>query len=260
MHWFVGGSAANINSNNTDPLYYDYWWTDATHTTNQLVSGGMPTVGDNVYSDSLDTALIGNIGGTTWTGVNFVTSFNMSDTNYSATLTLDAACTMQSGVVLTDTYGGSATLNCAASWIGDISIQNFQAVTLSPGWKVKNGAAGGNIDVESSEDTNITVQAPGAGQVNNYNHITLSGNTNGTYLDTSAWGNINLTGTITLGYLAITTPGGNWVVLNSSSANAFGCSVGHVPAIINVLPSDNLFGVTGTAAASTGGTGFIGEL
>jgi hypothetical protein len=166
------------------------------------------------------------------------------------------------------------TLNCPDSsasfgqnpiafpvFLGDITITGFVSAGLS-GWKVNNGAGGGNITITGGGQI-ITISQPDPTQISTFHNITLSalmdsGPPNS--IDLSEMGNIAITGTMSVDLAdsatLLLTPSGNWLTLgpapgSTNGASAFGVTVGHVPALANILPNDNLFGQAGTLVVAT---------
>jgi hypothetical protein len=237
----TGMGQYNIGAN--DGVNYFYWFTDSGHTTPLAVSHTLGASGDRIYWDSGAATLTGAL---SWSGVTFAGGSVSLAGNYQ--LTLDSACVIASGVSIGQ-YGMPGTvLSTAAKWLGNVSISGIYSVILYTGWQCNNGAAGGSISVTGAEF--ITVDAPGSGQVASFNNITLT-SYEGT-VNVSGIGTISLTGTATFTATSgsLITPSGTWLTLAGNGANAYGVTLGHVPAVAAVLPSDNVFGVTGTAPAT----------
>jgi hypothetical protein len=236
----TGMGQYNIGAN--DGVNYFYWFTDSGHTTPLAVSHALGTSGDTIYWDSGAATLTGAL---SWSGVTFAGGSVSLAGNYQ--FTLDSACVIASGVSFGQ-YGSPMTvLSTAAKWLGNVSISGIFSVILYAGWRCNNGAAGGSISVTGGNY--ITVDAPAGGQAS-LNTITLT--VYGGTVNLSGISNISLTGTATLTAISgsLITPSGTWITLVGNGANAYGVTMGHVPAVANVLPSDNVFGVTGTAPAT----------
>jgi hypothetical protein len=267
-HWYNTTSTHQLASAASGGLY-TYWFTDSghgTHIASSVCGGtGIPASGDTIYNESptpAATNAIGFEGGThfLFTGVAIAANQVLNVYADAPDFTLDAACIFGAGASCVS--AGSWCFN-AAQWLGDLNVSTpTSSLKLAAGWK-----AAGNVT--ATADMQLTVEQPGQ---TNFSNITFGNNTvNVSAISTP----ILASGTVHLTYTSLTQPAAQWLTLNGASAsinvNGSIIGVGHVPAVGNVLTTDNVFGVAGTAtlpaaahvltietAYGAGGTGSAG--
>jgi hypothetical protein len=269
-HWYntTGSSQDHAAASGGN---YTYWFTDSGHGTHiaSSVNGGLgrPASGDNFYNESptpsTDNGMLMGLGtGTSevWDGVRIKAGncLNIGQV-YAAAFTLNAACVFEATATVA-VGGGGVVL--AAQWLGNFNLALTHDITIGTGWQ----CAG---DVSLANTYIVYIQQPGQ---TNFANITIT-----SYgIDVSAIATpILASGTVTLTYTSLAQPAAQWLTLNGASAsinvNGSIIGVGHVPAVGNVLTTDNVFGVAGTAtlpaaahvltietAYGAGGTGSAG--
>jgi hypothetical protein len=255
--WFsVGTQIVDASSGGN----YLHWFQDAGHTIPVPTSAGMPTTGDTVYWDSNTVAdLNGGSSSLNWGGVEVAAGQTIRVYNAQGdSLVFSSASVIGIGSSLITSDGGTG-IQCGATWLGDMSITAPAGANLLNGWKVNNGAAGGNITLTTQAGGNsIHIGTPGAGQLSSYGNISVHTQGN-SVADVSGLGNISVTGTVSLVSLgtaaAVVTPSGSWLTLNGPSAafviqsggvSSMGVVIGHTPDVSAVLTTGDVFGTAGT--------------
>jgi hypothetical protein len=243
MYWYCQEWENSAIDANDGSGHYLNWFQDDEHSTPCNVAAGLPTSGDTVYGSN-DGPICQLGGGRDWSGVHIAGgTFIFSN----GTLTLSTASTVEAGATVRG--DGSSNLVCGAKFNGDIDFYwggetpRFGAITMSAGWKVNGGNAGGNVAIYG--DGTLTMNAPGG--VATFHNVRLVAGFGD--LNAGGMGAFGITGSYSHDGGGFYTPPGT-ITLLDPGATANGVGVGHVPAIDKILPSDNLFGITGTAQAS----------
>jgi hypothetical protein len=245
--WFNNtGSAKPIGANSGGNL--TYWFADAAHTTKITVVQGIPAAGDIVFWDQGYADLAGATP-VYWNAVTISPgqTVQIEDTT-SAVPSLDiAGATIGAGTTFQGTTIAAVQGLSGTIWLGDMLFDGWATIALAS-WKVNGGATGGSISA-TNIGVSFMLNGADAGQVARFANVTATGSG----LVTINFGlTMELTGTMTLQYQTITVPSGNWVTLVANGASAFGVTIGHVPSVNHVLPSDNVFGETGTGQGTKG--------
>jgi hypothetical protein len=219
-HWYcvngTGGISADGTQNGSDVNHYAWWFDDngtgsrtANHSSN--AGGVLPAAGDAIVFDGGTISLNGN---TTWTGITF--SGAVSVTAPSGTLTLASSCVMNAGASIVNA-DKAIDLDSRAQWLGDVAVSGFDIVSLTPGWSVRGGNAGGSISITGT-GLAIYLYAPAAGQVNTYHDITLALVAGGYTIDIHAMPAMSITGSLVHLNESLWAPPANPVTLAANGA------------------------------------------
>jgi hypothetical protein len=254
-HWYnTTGAAASISA--ASGGNYMYWFIDAGHgtpiatTAGNPAASGIPASGDTIYNDSSNPTTTNGIGFNgapkAFVGVTIAANQVLNlQSNSGGIASLDTTSVFAAGASLYCGYG----VSCAAAWAGNLTVVATNNVVLSAGWTVV-----GSVSVTVSGANSIVVRQPGQTNFSNISFAAAAGTVNVSLITTA----ILASGTVTLTYTTLGEPGTvgspvNWLTLNGGTLNRNGSviNVGHVPAVGNVLSSDNVFGVAGTYITPT---------
>jgi hypothetical protein len=217
-HFYNPSSRADwtdAGHNGADGTHYSFWFTDngsgvrtATH---YATAGGLPATGDTVYWDQGPAGVSADYH---WSNMTIIGG--TVDLSGSHTLYLDTGCVIAAGTTLM----GDTTAMCLdnrATWLGDVSVVGFYICSITPGWKVNSGNAGGNISITGA-GLGIYLYAPNAAQAEVYRNITLSMAAGGYTIDVHAMPAFSLTGQFAHSGESLWVPPVNAVTLIDSAA------------------------------------------